>query len=157
MENIYIPLDDNSDKKHIRILMVIFGFFCLFTSGWWATYILKSPESEKVFWLATIFLFLFGLYQVYAGLGYAKRYISIKGPDIIIRQNGFLKPVILNPDVIEKIEIGSMDIIFRRKGKNRLRLKLGLKYPDLGQNIKDQVVLYGENNDIEIFFNNQAL
>ena len=138
-------------------MMVIFGILCLFTSGWWAVYMLKAPESDNMFWLATIFLFLFGTYQVYAGLGYAKRYISFKDDLCTVRQNSFLPAKSFTSDQVIKIEIGTSDISVHFKDGKKFNIKLGLKYPDLGENIKDHLTEYASDHNIELFYKNRPL
>ena len=113
MENIYLSLDERPEKKAVSILMVIFGFLCLGTSGWWAIFIVNTPEQRGSFWIATLFLFLFGLYQIYAGLGYARRYAKINGKIIILRQNSFFSAKQFSTDEISEVAIRSADILFK--------------------------------------------
>ncbi|MEZ5012091.1 MAG: hypothetical protein R2744_11145 [Bacteroidales bacterium] len=88
----HISLDERPEKKFVKILMVVFGIMCLFTAGWWALYLVKNPSNENVFWIATLFLLFFGLYQIYAGLGMATRYILIDKNLFTVRQNSLSAP-----------------------------------------------------------------
>ncbi|MEE4114723.1 MAG: hypothetical protein V2I37_01065 [Marinilabiliaceae bacterium] len=157
MQNTYLSLDEKPEKKAVSFLMVVFGILCLFFSGWWAVFLLKVPENENSYWVATIFLFLFGLYQVYAGLGYARRYISLHGKDLVIRQNSFLPPVKLSAPLINSIIIRSMDIIFENENGDKKKLKLGLRYPDLGEKIKEKVVEFANLHSIELYYKYDGL
>ncbi len=153
----YIPLDDRPDKKIIRIIMVLFGILCLITSSWWALYLVKYPGNENVFWIATAFLLLFGLYQIYSGLGFAARYIKIEGQQLTIRQNSIAPSRIFGSDKIEKIEIGTMDIVINLSDGGRYRIKLGLKYPDLGENIKERIIEFATENRIDLFYRHEKI
>jgi hypothetical protein len=152
MEKKYLSLDEKPEKGFVSILMVIFGILCLITSGWWAAFLLKTPEQQNSFWLATSFLFLFGLYQIYAGLGYARRYIKIDGGNIIVRQNSFFAPKAFEATLISNITIRAADILIKYENIKSFKLKLGIRYPDLGENIKNEIILYAEKNKIEALY-----
>jgi len=146
----YLNLSERPENLFVRIMMVIFGIMCLFTSGWWALYLLRNPGNEKSFWIATIFLFLFGLYQVYAGLGYARRYIKSEGDKLEVKQNALLRTRTFKKDILEKVEIRSADILIKSKDGARYRLKIGIRYPELGEKIRNMVISYAEINNINI-------
>jgi hypothetical protein len=148
-----IELDERPEKKVVKALMVVFGIMCLITSGWWAIFLLKSPENQNIFWGATLFMLAFGSYQVYAGLGFAARYIIFDGEDMTIRQNSLLPPKKFTSHYIENIEIRRMDILIIMKDSSRYRLKLGLKYPDLGESIRDEITLYANEKEVRIEYN----
>lgn len=152
MEKIYLSLDEKPEKGFVSILMVVFGFLCLITSGWWAAFLLKSPDAQNSFWLATSFLLLFGLYQIYAGLGFARRYIKIDGGKITVRQNSFLTPRDFEANLISNITIRSADILIKYESNKSFKLKLGIRYPDLGENIKTEIISYAERNNIEALY-----
>ncbi len=152
MENTYLSLDERPEKKTVSILMVVFGILCLFTSGWWAVFLIRVPENENIFWVGTIFLFLFGLYQGYAGLGYARRYIKINGKDIIIRQNSFFGEKEFSAPLIRIITIHSTTVIFDLEQDISYKLKLGIRYPDLGEKIKKTIVEFAEMHEIELLY-----
>lgn len=152
MENKYFSLDERPEKGFVSTLMVIFGILCLGTSGWWAYFLVSSPDQQNMFWVATIFLFLFGAYQIYAGLGFARRYIKICGSKIRLRQNSFFPPVDLESGLISLITIRSADVVFKYDREKSYKLKLGIRYPDLGENIKTEIITYAESNKIEVFY-----
>lgn len=144
-----ISLDERPEGRLVRSLMILFGVICIFTAGWWALYLVRNPIGINVYWVATLFLLLFGIYQVYAGLGHARRYIAIDGNNIIIRQNPFLKPKTLPAEKIEDIEIRKMDIVFTWDNGQRYRLKLGMRYPGIREKIRDVVDRFAVKNDIQ--------
>ncbi|HUS87246.1 MAG TPA: hypothetical protein VMW76_08400 [Bacteroidales bacterium] len=158
MQHKHISLDDRPEKRMVRVIMVIFGLLCLFTSGWWSVYLLKLPDNNNnMFWLATLFLFLFGLYQIYSGLGLATRYMIFEEKVFIVRQNSLLTPKKFYSDNIKTVEIGSHDISLLFNDGRRYRIKLGLKYPDLGENIKENIIEFATGHKIEIFYKHQPL
>jgi hypothetical protein len=157
MEEHTISLGEREDKLLVRIIIVIFGIMCIFTALWWAVFLIKFPDNEKIFWAGSIFLLLFGIYQVYAGFGFARRYIRIDNTNIIIRQNSLLPPRKIRAGEITQLEIRTYDMVFHINDSSRLRIKLGLKYPDLGQRVRDFITDYAKTNNIEIFYKNEPL
>ena len=158
MQHKQISLDDRPEKRMVRIIMVIFGFLCLFTSSWWTVYLLKLPDNNNnMFWVATLFLFLFGLYQIYSGLGFAARYMIFEEKTFIVRQNSLSVPKKFMSDDIKTVEIGPNDISLLFNDGKRYRIKLGLKYPDLGENIKKNIIEFATERKIGIFYKHQPL
>ena len=152
-----ITLGEREDKPVVKVLIVIFGILCLFTAGWWTVFLIKYPDNENIFWAGSIFLFLFGLYQIYAGLGKAKRYIQKENDTLVTRQNSLLPAKKFEAKKIKQLEVRSMDMLIHSDEGSKYRIKLGLKYPDLGQTIKDFIIGFAEENDIEVFYKNEAL
>ncbi|MEA1885886.1 MAG: hypothetical protein U9N72_01575 [Bacteroidota bacterium] len=157
MKNQIIYLGEREDKLLVRVFVVIFGIMCIFTAGWWAVYLIRYPESEKIFWAASIFLLVFGIYQVYSGFGYARCYIKRENGNIFIRQNSLLPARKISSRQITKLEIRSYDMVLHMGDSSRLRIKLGLKYPDLWQRVRDFITDYAETNNIEIFYKHEPL
>lgn len=157
MEEQTILMGEREDKLLVRIIVIIFGILCIFTGGWWAIFLIRYPDNEKIFWAGSIFLLLFGIYQIYAGLGFARRYVTRKNGVIIIRQNGLLPARKIQSGNITQLEIRNHDMVFHMNDSTRFRVKLGLKYPDLGQRVSVFIMEYAEANKIEIFYNNEPL
>ncbi|MBS0009880.1 MAG: hypothetical protein KFF49_00620 [Bacteroidales bacterium] len=158
MEERNIRLGEREDKALVKIMIIIFGVLCLFTAAWWAVFLIRYPDNEKIFWAGSIFLFLFGMYQVYSGLGFAGKYIRIERDNLlIIRQNSLFPPKKIEPGHIRQLEIRSMDMLIHMYDSSRIRIQLGLRYPDLGQKLKDLITAYAEENNIEIFYKNEPL
>ncbi|MFN2379196.1 MAG: hypothetical protein ABR519_03175 [Bacteroidales bacterium] len=134
-----ISLDERPEGRFVRSLMILFGIICIFTAGWWALYLIRNPMGINIYWIATLFLLLFGAYQIYAGLGHARRYIAIDGNNLIIRQNPLARPKILPAGKIEDIEIRKMDIVFTWDNDQRYRLKLGMRYPGIREKVREAV------------------
>lgn len=152
MNKHYISLDEKPEKGIVLTLMVVFGILCWITALWWAYYLIKNPDQQGSFWAATIFLFLFGAYQVYAGLGNARRFLETDGSLITIRQNSFLPRKQFEAALVDHITIRSMDVIFAYNKTRKHKLKLGIRYPDLGEEIKKVIIDYAGSNKIELFY-----
>lgn len=157
MDKQTIFLGEREDKPFIRILAIVFGVLCIFTAVWWAVFLIRYPDNEKIFWAGSIFLLLFGIYQVYSGLGYARCYISREHGNIIVRQNSLLPARKIQSGQVTRLEIRSYDMVFHLNNSSRFRIKLGLKYPDLGQKVRDFITDYAESNNIEISYINEPL
>lgn len=150
MENKYFSLDERPEKGIVSVLMVIFGLLCLGTSGWWGYFLFISADKQNIYWVATIFLLIFGAYQIYAGLGYARRYIKIEGSKLTIRQNSFTTPKVFEAGLLASIVIRSADIIFNYDHDRTFKLRLGIRYPDLGEKLKSEIEAYASTNMIEV-------
>ena len=157
MSEQYISLGERENKLAVRIMIIIFGLLCIFTAGWWTVFLLRYPDNEKIFWAGSIFLLLFGLYQLYSGLGYARKYVKRENSNISIRQSSLLPARKLGSEQIKQLEIRSYDMVLHLNDLSRMRIKLGLRYPDLGQEVRDFIIEYAEDNNIEIFYKNDAL
>lgn len=152
-----ILLGEKENKILVRIVVFIFGLLCIFTAGWWTVFLIKYPDNEKIFWAGSIFLFLFGIYQIYSGLGYAKRYLKKEGENIIIRQNSLLPAKKIRRDHITYLEIRPFDMVIHLNNSKRIRIKPGLKYPVQGQRIMGFLSEYAEINKIKIIYKNESL
>lgn len=152
-----ISLGEREDKLAVRIIIIIFGLVCIFTAGWWIVFLIKNPDNEKIFWAGSIFLFLFGAFQVYSGLGYARRYVKREDGILTLRQNSLLPAKKISPDQVKHLEIRTYDMLIHLVDGPGIRIKLGLRYPDLGQKVRDFITGYAKDNNIEIFYKNEAL
>lgn len=157
MEEQTILLGEREDKPFVKIMVVIFGIMCIITAGWWTVFLVRYPDNENIFWAGSIFLLLFGLYQLLSGLGYTKRYISRTNGGLVVRQNSLMPAKKLQASQLRQLEIRSMDMVLHGTDSSRLRIKLGIRYPDLGQQVKEFVTRWAEDNYIEIFYKHEAL
>lgn len=157
MEEQTILLGEKEDKPLVKIMVIIFGIMCIITAGWWTVFLVRYPDNESIFWAGSIFLLLFGLYQLLSGLGYTKRYISRINGGLVIRQNSLLPAKKLEASQLGQLEVRSMDMVLHTHDSSRLRIKLGIRYPDLGQQVKEFIITWAEDNNIEIFYKHEAL
>ncbi len=157
MDEQTILLGEKEDKPLVKIMVIIFGIMCIITAGWWTVFLIRYPDNENIFWAGSIFLLLFGLYQLLSGLGHTKRFIRRTNGELVIRQNSLMPAKKLEASQLKQLELRSMDMVLHSHASSRLRIKLGIRYPDLGQQVKEFVTAWAEDNNIEIFYKNEAL
>lgn len=149
MEKKRYSLEIKETNKLIRYAQNIFGVVCLITAAWWAVYLTKSDGGGD-YWIATLFLLGFGLFQIYSGLGYAARYVEISDNQLIIKQASIGTPDLLVVTDISDIEILPLSVIFNlRSGKKKI-LRFGIAYTDYIDEIKDAIVELAEKNKIPL-------
>jgi hypothetical protein len=94
----------------------------------------------------------FGLYQIYAGLGFSKRFIEI-GPDrISIRKDIMLPAIVISAGELEKVELYPFNLILFLKSGKRVMLRLGATYQETNEKIKDEILVFGELNSVNVEF-----
>lgn len=148
MKKIYISLDDHEIKPWLQFTQIFFGIVCFIISGIWIYYMLDGDINVFTFWVATFFLLLFGLFQIYSGAGLSKRFVVFDEKEILLKQSTFGKKIHLLPGQIKSIEIGAAEIIFDRVQGSRIVLKLGLRYFETGETIKEKTELFARENQI---------
>jgi len=142
-------LETKETNKFVRYAQIVFGVICLITAGWWAVY-LTSSDNGGDYWIATLFMLGFGLFQIYSGLGYAARYVEISDNQIIIKQTSIGTPDLLLVSDIFGIEILPLSVNFTLRSGKKKTLRFGIAYTDYIDDIKDAVVLLAESKNISI-------
>ena len=152
MEKKYFALSSGDNNKIVKIIQVVFGFVCLAVAGFWLFFNVRAMKSDKTLWITIVFLSGFGFYQIWTGLGKAVRFIEISMEKISIKKTILLPPVLLLPENIEKIEIYPLNLIFFLHSKKKMFLRFGTTYQDLNEQIKDEIILFAEQNSINAEF-----
>jgi len=152
MEKKYFALSSGDNNKIVKIIQVVFGFVCLAVAGFWLFFNVRAMKSDKTLWITIVFLSGFGFYQIWTGLGKAVRFIEISMEKISIKKTILLPPVLLFPENIEKIEIYPLNLIFFLHSKKKMFLRFGTTYQDLNEQIKDEIILFAEQNSINAEF-----
>jgi len=152
MEKKYFALSSSDNNKIVKIIQVVFGFVCLAVAGFWLFFNIRAMRSDKTLWITILFLSGFGFYQIWTGLGKAIRFIEISMEKISIKKTILLPPVLLFPENIEKIEIYPLNLIFFLHSKKKMFLRFGTTYQDLNEQIKDEIILFAEQNSINAEF-----
>ena len=148
MEKNYFPLGDAEDNKVVKLLRIIFGISCITVAAWWVYYSINAGGGKITLWVTIGFMLAFGFYQIRSGLGRAERYITIASKDITIRKNSLLAPATITSDETESIEIYPLSIIFYRRNKKKLLLRLGTVHYETNEKIIDELVKFAEANNI---------
>lgn len=142
-------LESRESNRLIRIFQFIFGIVCVITAGWWAVYILKSPEGGN-FWIATLFMLFFGVFQIYSGLGHASKYLAIDNDRLEIKKTAIGKKEVLNQADIEKIDILPLSVAFRLRSGKTTTISFPVTLAEGIDHIKDAVDEFGKSYNIAI-------
>jgi hypothetical protein len=142
-------LESRENGRIVKILQIIFGIACIITAGWWAVFMMKSDESGN-YWIATLFMFLFGTFQIYSGLGYASKYIIIGSDTLSIRKTAIGKEQIVSHSEIERIEILPLSVKLILKSGANITISFSVTLAEGIDHIKDAVSTFGSENKIII-------
>jgi hypothetical protein len=150
METKYYSLSTSENNGFLRIIRIIFGAVCIAVAIFWITYNIRSLKTDIMLWITIIFLSGFGFYQIWSGLGLAKRFIEIGNYIIRLKKNPFLAPVTIYASDIEKIELFPLCVVFFIKSKMKILLRFGTTYYETNDKVKDGILLFAESNNITI-------
>lgn len=140
-------LESRENNRIVKILQIIFGVACIITAGWWAVFMLKALESGN-YWIATLFMFFFGAFQIYSGLGYASKYILIGSDSLTIRKTAIGKEQVITGGDIEKIEILPLSVKLILKSGGNITISFAVTLAEGIDRIKDAVATFGMENKI---------
>ena len=151
MEVKYFLLGATENNRIIKIIRIVFGVICLVVASVYPVMINNSTvPPDGTFWITIIFLTGFGLYQVWAGAGFATRFIEIAPDYIILKKNPILRAVKMHANELEKIELFPLNAVFFLKSQKRLMLRFGTTFYETNELIKDEILSFGEANKIPI-------
>ncbi len=150
METKYFSLSSVENNRLIKIIQIVFGIVCLALAIFWSIFNIRSLKAGGTIWITIIFLSGFGLYQVWAGLGKATRFIEISNDKIRLKKTVILTAVEIPVGEIQKIELYPFNLIFFLKTKKRILLRLGATYQETSEKIKDEILKFAEFNSINI-------
>ena len=112
MEKNYYSLEISENNKLTRAIRIIFGVVCVVVAVFWINFNINLLKTDITLWITIIFLSGFGLYQIWAGLGYAIRYIEIGNGNVCLKKIAILPPVQMGGVEIGKIEFLPLNVIF---------------------------------------------
>lgn len=150
MEKHYFSLGTSENSKAIRIIRIIFGVVCIAISVFWIIFNIKSLKTDGTLWITIVFLTGFGLFQVWAGLGRADRFIEFRTISIRLKKNSFFSPVEMTVSEIERIELFPMNIVFFMRSKKRILLRFGSTFYETNEKVKDELLSFAETNNIPL-------
>ncbi|MDX9929220.1 MAG: hypothetical protein RBS37_05145 [Bacteroidales bacterium] len=140
-------LEARENTRFVKVLQVIFGIICIFIAIWWAVYILNSPDNIE-YWAASVFMFGFGAFQIYSGLGYASRYILTGSDTIVIKKSAIgRRRTIKNVD-IGRIDIHPLSVSFLLKDNTTIKISFAVTLAGDIDRIKDAAAAFGRKNNI---------
>jgi hypothetical protein len=157
MEQRYFSLEIRDDNRLTRIFRIVFGLFCIGISLFWVVYNFVSVKEDGTQWITIVFLIAFGAYQVYAGSGFATRFIEFNPGNIRLKKNS-IEPIIILPAVsIEKIELFPLKVVFHITSGKKTLVRFGVSEPEKISHIKDAIVEFAENNQLTLELINEEI
>jgi RsiW-degrading membrane proteinase PrsW (M82 family) len=157
METRIFSLESRENNKITRIFQIIFGVICIVIAVFWLIFNFRSIKTDRTVWITIIFLFCFGAFLIYSGLGLASRFIGL-GTGSIRLKNNFLFPAIdISIENIEKIEIFPLKVLIFRKASKKILIRFGVIYVDNVELIKDEIISFASANNILIELKNEEI
>lgn len=140
-------LESRENSKLVKIMQIVFGIACIITAGWWAVFMLKSLESGN-YWMATIFMFFFGAFQIYSGLGYASKYVIVGSESLKIKKTAIGKEQVVTHGEIDKIEILPLSVKLILRSGGNITISFAVTLAGGIDIIKDALAGFGRDNKI---------
>jgi hypothetical protein len=150
MENKYYPLGNSENNRIVSGIRIVFGIICLAVAFFWLVFNIRSRETTGTIWITIIFLAGFGIYQIMAGLGRTTRFIDFGNDYIRLKKNAAFTPFVITASEIERIELFPMNVIFIMKSGKRIMLRFGTVNQDINENIKDELLIFADANNIPL-------
>ena len=146
----YYALSSVENNKLVKIIQIVFGIVCVAVAVFWSVYNVRSMKTDGTLWVTIIFLTGFGFYQVWSGLGKAIRFIEISEELIRLKKTILLPPVDIHAGEIQKIELYPFNLIFFLKSQKKILLRFGTSFQETNEDIKDDIMVFCDENSIEI-------
>jgi hypothetical protein len=150
METKYFSLGTSENNRLVKVIQILFGLVCLAIAIFWLIFNIGSLRADGTLWITIIFLSGFGFYQIWAGLGRAKRFIEIAQDELRLKKNAILPVMEIRAADIEKIEIFPLNLIFFIRPKRKIFLRFGTTYTDNIEPIKNGINQFAADNNISI-------
>ena len=148
-------LEIQDNNKVIRSIQIIFGIVLIIIAGYWLIYNIRSTDGKGSLWITLIFLTGFGAYQIYSGLGFARKYIEF-GDDILkIRTNSFVPSVSVKADAISTAEVYPLKVVIVLKTGKKILIRLGVTDTLKIENIKDEIIRFVTRNNVQVELRNE--
>jgi hypothetical protein len=157
MEKKYFLLSSAENSKLVKIIQIVFGIICIAVAVFWLIFNVKSIKADKTLWITILFLTGFGVYQIWAGLGRATRFIEISSEKIRLKKNIFLPESVLASREIQKIELFPLNLIFFLKSQKKILLRFGTSYQETNEQIKDEILAFADLNSVEVEIKEEKL
>ena len=150
MENKIFPLGSYDTNRLVNLIRIIFGAVCVAVAVFWVIFSFKSSENPLSIWITIIFMTIFGIYQILAGLGKAQKYVSIAEDRIILRKYILVPSVIMEAAETEKIEFYTLKVRFLLKSGKAVILRFGTTYYESNEKVIDEISEYAAKNNIPV-------
>lgn len=148
MEKKRFSLDLREPVRWTEIIQLIFGIVCLVIAILLLISLSRSESPERSSLTGIAFLFIFGIYQIWAGIGYARKFIEFEGSLLNLKINSIGKVKHIQSSEIEGIDVYPMNIIFRLNNNSKINLRFGTNMPERNEEIVNELVAFAEANNI---------
>jgi hypothetical protein len=150
MNKNYFSLGPSENALIVRIIRIMFGMVCIAIAIFWMIFNIRSVKADRTLWVTVLFLAGFGLYQIWAGTGRAARFIEIDQDKIILRKNSFLPTRSMPSDILQKIELYPLNVIFYFNSGKKTILRFGTTFTDIIDPIKTAIENFAADNHINL-------
>ncbi len=124
------------------------GVLCIVIALYWAIFNIQSVKADRTLWITILFLVFFGIYEILAGTGRTRKYISTEAGKIVLKQYSVLPPAEIKSTDVEKIELYPLSISFKIKNRSKIRFRFGLSYHEIIEPVKNEIVVFADLNGI---------
>lgn len=123
---------------------------CIIIAIFWMLYNIRLVKADRSLWVTVAFLSGFGLYQIWAGIGRAARFIEIGTDKIVLRKNSLLPRRVMQAVEIKKIEVYPLNLIFYFNNGGKTILRFGTTYTDTIDPIKTGIEKFAITHNINL-------
>jgi hypothetical protein len=150
MEKKYFSLEIRDDNRLTKIFRIIFGLICCAIAVFWVISNFISVRADGTQWITIVFLIAFGFFQVYAGFGFATKFIELNSNNIRLKRNSILPAVDIPSDQVERIELYPLKVQFFFKPGKMVLLRFGISDPDKIELIKAEIINFADFNNLTL-------
>jgi hypothetical protein len=150
MEKKYFSLEIRDDNRLTKIFKIIFGLLCFAIAVFWLIFNFRAVRADGTLWISVVFLMCFGIFMIYAGIGFATKFIELNTNILRLKKNSLLPVIDLSASQIEKIELFPLKVHFLARSGKKILLRFGISDPDKVDLIKGEIVGFAESNLITL-------
>ena len=143
----HFQLSNISKNRFVNLLQIVFGATCIGIGAYWA---IATSDNQGASWVTILFLFGFGFYKIWSGLGKADRYIEIEKTSINLKKTIFLPVKQIEASELSKIEVFPLKVNFHFKAGTKILLRFGTTYIETNEKVVDALIKFAEQNTIEV-------
>jgi hypothetical protein len=145
----HFPLGIKESSRFIGLIRILFGITCIIVAFYWLMIQTKASERGYSVWLTVVFLFFFGLYLIWAGMGKAYKFIEFDKNLIRIKSDIIFPPLLLHAGNIKKIDLYPLNVVIFLTSGTRKVVRFGATYYETTEKIKDAIIDFANDNNID--------
>ncbi|MFH0841943.1 MAG: hypothetical protein V1903_04900 [Bacteroidota bacterium] len=139
---------EHGNTRFTKVFQIILGILCFIIALYWLIFNFQAFKTESRLWITIVFLILFGVWEILAGSGRTRKYISTEAGKIVLKQNSVLPPVELKPADLEKIELFPLSISFKMKNRSSIMFRFGLSFTEIIEPVRNEIIEFAGINSI---------